>query len=161
MILIADMCEPDRYETAGGSFKNKRKFEAMTGHPCVVMNYPDVNTDFVERYDIKAIFITGTGYLRLSVPRRELDGRVPARKEGDGELLQDRRASRVSIEVAEAIWQPVERAVPNASELGCAEIPGHPCLVSIHRYRGYSTGTGPSSAPVEWHEVPYRDPARW
>ena len=56
MILIADMCEPDRYETAGGSFKIKRKLEAMTGHPCVVMNYPDVSTSFVERYDIRAIF---------------------------------------------------------------------------------------------------------
>jgi len=71
MILIADMTEPDRYETAGGSFKNKRKFEALTGHPCVVMNYPDVNPDFVERYDIKAIFITGTGYPweRVEVPK--------------------------------------------------------------------------------------------
>lgn len=62
MILIADMCQPDRYDAAGGSFKIKRKFEAMTGHPCVVMNYPDVDGAFVERYGVQAIFITGTGY---------------------------------------------------------------------------------------------------
>ncbi|MCK5805837.1 MAG: gamma-glutamyl-gamma-aminobutyrate hydrolase family protein [Lentisphaeria bacterium] len=74
MILIADMCQPHRYDTAGCSFKIKRKFEALTGHPCVVMNYPDVNTAFVERYGIQAIFITGTGYGWETVEVSKLHG---------------------------------------------------------------------------------------
>jgi len=68
MILIVDMCKPDSYDTSSGSFALKRKFEKMTGHPCVVMNFPDVTIDFVERYVIKAIFITGFGYGWGNVP---------------------------------------------------------------------------------------------
>ena len=71
MILIVDMHQPEKYDSVGGHFGLKRRLEKMTGHPCVVMNYPDVTIDFVEHYDIRAIFITGTGYGwdTVSVPK--------------------------------------------------------------------------------------------
>ena len=71
MILFVDMHQPERYDTAGGYFALKRKIEKITGYPCVVMSYPEVTIDFVERYGIKAIFITGTGYDwgTVSVPK--------------------------------------------------------------------------------------------
>ena len=71
MILIVDMHQPEKYDTGGGYFALKRRIERITEHPCVVMSYPDVTIDFVERYGIKAIFITGTGYGwdTVSVPK--------------------------------------------------------------------------------------------
>ena len=62
MILIVSMDQPKKYDTGGGAWTNKRRFEKITGHPCVVMTYPDASIDFVERYPIKAVFITGFGY---------------------------------------------------------------------------------------------------
>lgn len=71
MILIVDMSQPQSYDSSGGSFALKRKFEKITGRPCVTMNYPDVDADFVQGYGIKAIFITGFGYgwHNVSVPK--------------------------------------------------------------------------------------------
>ena len=62
MILIVDMAQPEKYDSGNGGFGYKRKFEKITGRPCVTMNYPDVTVDFVEQYEIKAIFIAGFGY---------------------------------------------------------------------------------------------------
>lgn len=68
MILIVDMGQPQNYDSSNGSFALKRKFEKMTGHPCITMNYPEATIDFVERYGIRAIFITGFGYGWGNVP---------------------------------------------------------------------------------------------
>ena len=40
MILIVDMHQPEKYDTAGGYFALKRRIEKITGHPCVVVSYP-------------------------------------------------------------------------------------------------------------------------
>ena len=71
MNLIVDMSQPQSYDSSGGSFALKRKFEKITGRPCVTMNYPDVDADFVQGYGIKANFITGFGYgwHNVSVPK--------------------------------------------------------------------------------------------
>ena len=72
MILIVSMDQPQNYDTAGGDWTNKRRFEKLTGHPCVVMNYPEASVDFVEKYPVKAIFITGFGYGWENVPVKKL-----------------------------------------------------------------------------------------
>ena len=72
MILIVDMDQPEHYDAGNGSFRLKRKMERMTGHPCVAMNYPDVSLEFVSRYGIGAIFITGFGYGWDKVPVQKL-----------------------------------------------------------------------------------------
>ena len=72
MILIVDMIQPSRYDAAGGAWRSKRRFENITGQPCVVMNYPDASIQFVEQYPIQAIFITGFGYGWGNVPVRKL-----------------------------------------------------------------------------------------
>ncbi len=72
MILIVSMSEPDKYDSSGGEWKLKRRFERITGHPCVVMNYPEVSLDFVEKYGVRAIFICGFGYGWPKVSPRNL-----------------------------------------------------------------------------------------
>jgi len=62
MILFVSMAKPKEYEQSGGGSKFKLRFEQITGHPCLVVNYSTVNPDFISSYLVKAIFIGGFGY---------------------------------------------------------------------------------------------------
>ena len=68
MILIASMAEPEKYPTNGGSWMQKVRFEQITGHPALVVNYPQVTPELVAGYPFKAMFITGTGYPWETIP---------------------------------------------------------------------------------------------
>jgi len=68
MILIVSMERPERYDHSGGEWQALRRFERLTGRPCVTLNYPDASLEFLKRYPIKAIFIEGFGYGWEKVP---------------------------------------------------------------------------------------------
>lgn len=73
MILIASMAEPDGYRSGGG-WGHKIRFEEITGRPALIMHYSKVTPEFIERYGIKAMFITGFGYGWAKVPPKALYG---------------------------------------------------------------------------------------
>lgn len=62
MILIASMAQPETYPDNGGAWQHKIRFERITGCPALIMNYSQINPDFVNRYGFRAMFITGFGY---------------------------------------------------------------------------------------------------
>jgi GMP synthase (glutamine-hydrolysing) len=68
MILIASMAEPQTYRTSGGGWNHKIDFEEITGCPTLIRHYSQVNPEFIERYGIRALFITGFGYGWEKVP---------------------------------------------------------------------------------------------
>jgi GMP synthase (glutamine-hydrolysing) len=74
MILIASMAEPDSYQSSGGGWNHKVRFEGITGCPTLMMHYSKVNPTLVERCGVQALFITGFGYGWERVPTRATYG---------------------------------------------------------------------------------------
>lgn len=68
MILIASMAQPEEYPNNGWAWQQKVRFEELTGHPALIMHYSKVSPEFIARYGIKAMFITGFGYGWEKVP---------------------------------------------------------------------------------------------
>lgn len=68
MILIASMAQPETYASSPCAWSEKVRFEALTELPVLVRHYSEVNPEFIERYGIRAMFITGFGYGWEKVP---------------------------------------------------------------------------------------------
>lgn len=68
MILIASMQQPDNYSASCGAWQNKIRFEEITGRPAIIRHYSEVTPEFIGKYPIKAMFITGFGYGWENVP---------------------------------------------------------------------------------------------